>query len=129
MRDRARGLFETVLRSEQSLRATTFHSFCQDLLQRFPLEAGLPPGFELVEQTGVLITEAWDALFADATREPEQALAESLQQLFDALNGPYNTRTALFNFVEHRSDWWAFTQATARGTRRRRRTVFAEYWR
>ncbi len=110
MRDRARGLFETVLRSEQSLRATTFHSFCQDLLQRFPLEAGLPPGFELIEQTGVLITEAWDALFADATREPEQALAKALQQLFDVLNGPYSTRIALFNFVEHRSDWWAFTQ-------------------
>lgn len=112
MREKARSLFETILRSEQSLRATTFHSFCQDLLQRFPLEAGLPPGFELTEQTGVLITEAWDALFADATREPEQALAEALQQLFDALNGPYNTRTALFNFVEHRSDWWAFTRGS-----------------
>ena len=112
MRDKARSLFETVLRSEQSLRATTFHSFCQDLLQRFPLEAGLPPGFELIEQTGVLITEAWDALFADATREPEQPLAKALQQLFNALNGPYNTRTALFNFVEHRSDWWAFTQGS-----------------
>ena len=112
MRDKARSLFETILRSEQSLRATTFHSFCQDLLQRFPLEAGLPPGFELIEQTGVLITEAWDALFADATREPEQPLAKALQQLFDALNGPYNTRTALFNFVAHRSDWWAFTQGS-----------------
>ncbi len=116
LRETARGLFETVLRSEQSLRASTFHSFCQDLLQRFPLEAGLPPGFELVEQTGVLITEAWDALIAEATRAPENLPAKSLQQLFDALNGPYNTRTALFNFVEHRNDWWAFTQEETSGT-------------
>ena len=42
IRQRARLLFEQVLRSEQSLRSTTFHSFCQELLQRFPLEAETP---------------------------------------------------------------------------------------
>ncbi|HHH43667.1 MAG TPA: DNA helicase UvrD, partial [Gammaproteobacteria bacterium] len=42
LRRQARRLFEATLRSEQSLRSTTFHSFCQSLLQRFPLEAGLP---------------------------------------------------------------------------------------
>ena len=109
LRRRARALFETTLRSEQRLRASTFHSFCQDLLQRFPLEAGLPPGFELAEQTGLLITEAWDALFAEVTVDPEQPLAAALTQLFDALGGLHNTRQALFNFVEHRSDWWAYT--------------------
>lgn len=109
LRDRARGLFESTLRSEQRLRASTFHSFCQDLLQRFPLEAGLPPGFELAEQTGLLIAEAWDALFAEVTADPTQPLAAALTQLFDALGGLHNTRQALFTFVEHRSDWWAYT--------------------
>ena len=110
LRRQARRLFETTLRSEQSLRSTTFHSFCQSLLQRFPLEAGLPPGFELVEQTGLLIGESWDALFAEATAAPDQPVALALECLFEALDGLYNTRSALFNFVEHRSDWWAFTQ-------------------
>ena len=67
LRERARRLFEQVLRSERSLRFTTFPSFCQELLQRFPLEAGLPPGFELTEQTGLLVQESWDALFAEVT--------------------------------------------------------------
>jgi ATP-dependent helicase/nuclease subunit A len=110
IRRRARKLLEQSLRCEQNLRSTTFHSFCQELLQRFPLEAGLPPGFELAEQTGLLIQESWDALFAEATAEPEQPLAESLELLFEMLNGLHNTRSALFTFVEHRSDWWAFTQ-------------------
>jgi ATP-dependent helicase/nuclease subunit A len=114
LRASARGLFESVVRSEHSLRATTFHSFCQDLLQRFPLEAGLPPGFELVEHTGVLIKECWDALYAEASRAPEQALGSALQQLFELLNGPANTRTALFRFIDHRSDWWAYTQGSNR---------------
>ena len=110
LRRRARDLFEATLRSERSLRASTFHSFCQDLLQRFPLEAALPPGFELAELSGLLISEAWDALFAEVTATPEQQLAAALTQLFDALNGLHNTRNALLSFVEHRSDWWAYTQ-------------------
>ncbi|MEN8762444.1 MAG: UvrD-helicase domain-containing protein [Thiogranum sp.] len=99
IRRRARKLLEQSLRCEQNLRSTTFHSFCQELLQRFPLEAGLPPGFELAEQTGLLIQESWDALFAEATAEPEQPLAESLELLFEMLNGLHNTRSALFTFV------------------------------
>ncbi|MFQ5643368.1 MAG: UvrD-helicase domain-containing protein [Thiogranum sp.] len=110
LRRQARMLFESTLRSEQNLRSTTFHSFCQELLQRFPLEAGLPPGFELVEQTGLLLAESWDALFAEATAAPGQPPAQALDTLFDSLNGLHNTRNALFAFVEHRSDWWAFTQ-------------------
>ncbi len=110
LRRQARKLFESSLRTEQSLRSSTFHSFCQELLQRFPLEAGLPPGFELVEQTGLLVTESWDALFAEATAAPEQALALALDLMFGSLNGLHNTRDALFTFIEHRSDWWAFTQ-------------------
>ncbi len=110
IRQRARRLLEQSLRSEQTLRSTTFHSFCQELLRRFPLEAGLPPGFELAEQTGLLIEESWDALFAEATAAPEHVLAQSLELLFESLNGLHNTRRALFTFVEHRGDWWAFTQ-------------------
>ena len=106
----ARKLLENWLRSEQTLRTTTFHSFCQELLQRFPLEAGLPPGFELADQTGLLIGEAWDALFAEATAAPDTPLAGALELLFENLKGLHSTRGALFNFVEHRSDWWAFTR-------------------
>jgi ATP-dependent helicase/nuclease subunit A len=109
LRQCARGLYESTLRSEQRLRASTFHSFCQELLQRFPLEAGLPPGFELAEQTGLLVGEAWDALFAEVTANPALPLAAALTTLFDTLGGLHNTRSALLNFVEHRSDWWAYT--------------------
>ena len=74
IRRRARNLLEQALRCEQNLRSTTFHSFCQELLQRFPLEAGLPPGFELAEQTVLLIQECWDAPFAVSTAAPERPL-------------------------------------------------------
>jgi ATP-dependent helicase/nuclease subunit A len=52
LRRHARHLYEALLFNPYSLRTTTFHAFCQELLQRFPLEAGVPPGFELIETTG-----------------------------------------------------------------------------
>ncbi len=107
---RARALLENWLRSEHSLRTTTFHSFCQELLQRFPLEAGLPPGFELTESAELLIDEAWDALFAEATRAPDSEVARALEQLFSTLGSRGSTEAALRRFVEHRSDWWAMTR-------------------
>ncbi|HHO67878.1 MAG TPA: DNA helicase UvrD [Gammaproteobacteria bacterium] len=109
-RARARQLFEELLFSELPLRATTFHSFCQGLLQRFAEEAGLPPGFELAEATGLLQEEAWNALIAEATADPARAPATWLDTLFEACGGINNSRQALMSFLEHRSDWWAFTQ-------------------
>ncbi len=47
---RARQLFARVLDLSGGLSVQTFHSFCQSLLMRFPLEAGLTPGFEGMEE-------------------------------------------------------------------------------
>jgi ATP-dependent helicase/nuclease subunit A len=42
---RARQLFARAIESPGGLRIQTIHSFCASLLRRFPLEAGVPPGF------------------------------------------------------------------------------------
>lgn len=108
---RAQGVYETLLKSEHSLKITTFHAFCQELLRRFPLEAAVPPGFELIEQGGVLERSAMEALFGEATAAPEGDLAHALELLFDHAGGLAGTRTALNEFLQHRSDWWAYTEA------------------
>jgi len=107
--NKARQLFENVLHSTQPPRITTFHAFCQDLLRRFPFEANVPPGFELVEQTSALQSEAMDLLFTDATHDTNSTLATALETLFDYCNGIANTKLALQSFMHHRSDWWAYT--------------------
>src|ERR1700754_2970098 len=45
----ARRLFARVLDVPGGMRIQTVHSFCQSLLRRFPVEAGLPPHFELID--------------------------------------------------------------------------------
>ncbi|MBS0272265.1 MAG: double-strand break repair helicase AddA [Proteobacteria bacterium] len=47
----ARKLFSLTLDAPGGLKIQTIHSFCQSLLKRFPLEAGLSPFFEVADDT------------------------------------------------------------------------------
>ncbi len=47
---RARTLFATCLDAPGGMRIQTIHAFCQALLKRFPLEAGVPPHFRVIEE-------------------------------------------------------------------------------
>ena len=108
--DRARALYERLIHADYQVRLQTFHSFCQDILSHFPLEADITPGFELIENTALLQQQAWEELFAGATRNPQSQLANDLDALMQACNGPANTRAALYSMLDHRSDWWAFCE-------------------
>ncbi len=111
---RARALFERLLTAEHELRATTFHAFCQEILRRFPLEAGVPPGFELLESTVELERAAWLALERDARAHPQSEIARAIDVLLQTC-GVEGTRQALERFLAHRSDWWAYTEGQADG--------------
>ena len=47
---RARRLFASALETPGGLNIQTIHAFCEALLKRFPLEAGLPPHFEVLDE-------------------------------------------------------------------------------
>jgi len=112
-RDRARRLYEELLHAPYPLRTTTFHAFCQELLQRFPLEAGIDPGFDISESTGLLEQAAWDALVAKTAQDPSGPLAQALDRLVEHCHGLANTQTALKALIAHRSDWWAYSAGAA----------------
>ncbi|MBT8117740.1 MAG: UvrD-helicase domain-containing protein, partial [Gammaproteobacteria bacterium] len=107
---RAAQLYETLLCNPRRLRCTTFHALCQELLQRFPLEAGVPPGFEVIEKTGQLEQAASDALLAISARTPDDPVSLALDTLVSVCGGLANSQQALRAFVTQRSDWWAWTQ-------------------
>ncbi len=47
----ARRLFARALETPGGLKIQTIHAFCEQVLRRFPLEAGAPPGFSVIEDT------------------------------------------------------------------------------
>ncbi|HEY9052183.1 MAG TPA: UvrD-helicase domain-containing protein [Gammaproteobacteria bacterium] len=110
-RQRARSLYEFHQYCDYPVRTQTFHSFCQDILARFPLEADVPPGFDLLESSSLLIKQAMDALYNEAALNMNGKLAQDLQQFMSLCDGQFNLDKALHSFLDHRSDWWAFTEA------------------
>ncbi|ANP46655.1 double-strand break repair helicase AddA [Candidatus Viadribacter manganicus] len=57
---RARALFAQALETPGGLKIQTIHAFCERLLARFPLEAYVPPGFDIADEARS------SALLADA---------------------------------------------------------------
>ncbi len=46
----ARGLFAASLETPGGLKIQTIHAFCEKVLRRFPIEAGVPPGFRVLDE-------------------------------------------------------------------------------
>ncbi|GLR65532.1 double-strand break repair helicase AddA [Acidocella aquatica] len=67
----ARKLFADVLDLPGGMRIETIHAFCQSLLRRFPLEAGLSPHFEVADEVeeGRRLREAREVVLAQAGHE------------------------------------------------------------
>ena len=110
----AAGLYEKLMHSLYPVNIQTFHSFCQDILSRFPLEADVPPGFDLIEDSSLLERQASQMLFDEArentgSHHNRDRLNASLDTIMQFCNGPDNTLTSLSSFLAHRSDWWAYT--------------------
>ncbi len=66
-----RRLFARALETPGGLKIQTIHSFCEQTLKRFPLEAGAPPGFSIIEdaESARLIDEAIDNAAAASVRD------------------------------------------------------------
>jgi ATP-dependent helicase/nuclease subunit A len=112
---KARSLYRDALLAQPAITISTFHGWFMQLIQRAPLNAGVPVGMQLLERTSALRNEAWQA-FADSLRAapdglrtaPDEQTAQYMQWLF-AEYGLYSTRTLLENFVYKRAEWWAYT--------------------
>jgi ATP-dependent helicase/nuclease subunit A len=78
----ARRLFARVLDVPGGAKILTIHAFCQSLLSRFPLEAGVPPEFAVLDERGAdeALAEAVAATVnaARAGHRGTEALAEAL---------------------------------------------------
>lgn len=106
---RARALFRDALLAQPAITINTFHGWFMQIIQRAPLNAGVPVGMQLLERTSALRDEAWQA-FADSLRAaPDDETAQFMQWLFTEY-GLYQTRALLENFVHKRAEWWAYTQ-------------------
>ena len=110
----ARRLFAQVIDSPGGLKILTIHSFCQSVLGRFPVEAGLPPHFKAADDraTMPLQQDALENVLRDAAANPDGPVAAAIAllsqekgegELTTLLQGVMAERTQLF-FMLRRYD-------------------------
>jgi ATP-dependent helicase/nuclease subunit A len=78
--DEARRLFARTLEAEGGLKIYTIHGFCERVLQRFPLEAGIAPHFGVLDgrDAALLRVEAFDATIARIASDSDSPLGKAL---------------------------------------------------
>jgi ATP-dependent helicase/nuclease subunit A len=76
----ARRLFARVLDTPGGMKIQTIHAFCQSLLKRFPLEAGIAPHFDVLDERSAveLLIEAREQVLARARSGAQPMLAAAL---------------------------------------------------
>ncbi len=79
LRGRARRLFTATLETPGGFKIQTIHAFCERILQLFPIEAGVAPGFEVLEasQAAELLNNSRDMVLLDAQRDENSPLAKA----------------------------------------------------
>ncbi|MEM0944276.1 MAG: UvrD-helicase domain-containing protein, partial [Pseudomonadota bacterium] len=80
----ARRLFARALETPGGLKIQTIHAFCEALLRRFPLEAGVSPGFQVLDdrQAALML----DGLRADLARAAEAGVEDAFDRIAQRLN-------------------------------------------
>ncbi len=98
----ARRLFTMALETPGGLKVQTIHAFCERLLQAFPVEAGMPPGFEVMDetQTRALLEEAKARLLV--AEGGESAVLREWLALLATLNSEERMHKLLGALLRHR---------------------------
>src|SRR5438067_642753 len=80
LRDRARKLFTTALETPGGLKIQTIHAFSERLLQLFPVEAGVIPGFEIMDErtAAEVLKAARQAVIGEARSDPQGEVGKAL---------------------------------------------------
>ena len=107
---RARNLFAVAMETPGGLKVQTIHAFCERLLQRFPLEAGVPPEFVILDDhtAATLRREARDHVLMQAVAEPDgplgrahaQVVARATEESFDKLLADAMRRRELLAHID-----------------------------
>ncbi len=110
--EKARQLFAQVIDTPGGLKIMTIHSFCQSVLGRFPLEAGLPPYFDIMEETdaATYMKQAQTDVLSAAQQNPDSdhgkalhaiATIQNEEQFTTLLTGLCSERAQLKTWLEN----------------------------
>jgi len=98
---KARELFAKALETPEGLKVQTIHAFCERILSRFPIEAGILPGFEPLDELEILAlrSEVETQILREAMGDADGHLAVALRHL--TLSRADASLSDLFKWMTH----------------------------
>lgn len=122
---RARTLFAALLDVPGGVKIQTIHSFCQEILQRFPLEAGISPYFSVMDERTAqeALANISQELILKIEHEKDSDLANAMAYLTrrvrefkfpELMSSLAANRTRLMNLLSQYSNVDAFLMALAK---------------
>jgi ATP-dependent helicase/nuclease subunit A len=110
---RARKLFSLVLDVPGGMKIQTIHGFCQTILGRFPLEAGVSPHFRILDEVlgEDILLQAQHKVFADPSPMAQRAL-DILNPFMEDLRFKdfCNGRSRIMSLLGKYDNFWSYVQ-------------------
>ncbi len=112
-------LDEAIARLEDA-QVSTIHSFCADLLRERPVEAGVDPGFDVLDETRArrLFDRAFDGWLEEALADPPEGVRRALRRRtrggFGSNTSPSEPTRRLADAAWRLAEWRDFTAAYRR---------------
>lgn len=102
----ARRLFARAIETPGGMQVQTIHGFCEKLLQRFPLEADVPPHFKVLDDqlASELKTKARETVLTAALNNPTGSDAAALQTII-AYSTDVQFEELINTALQQRSIW------------------------
>jgi len=100
----ARQLFAKALETPEGLKVQTIHAFCERILARFPIEAGILPGFEPLDEaeTAAIGEEVRAEIYTEGAQNPAGEIASAIRII--TLAKADMTLDSLFKWMSHSSE-------------------------
>ena len=83
--DFARKIFFTYIDNPDILKIKTIHSFCEEILRRFPLEANISPAWSLVSGAAqtVLLQDAFDRMIKNSFHDTDKRVLDAFHKIIN----------------------------------------------
>ncbi len=104
LKSRARQLFATLLDTPGGIKIQTIHSFCQEILKRFPLEADISPYFDVMDDRSSLeaINNIKTKILIAAGNNPDSEIGQAMSFITDNIS-EYGFSDVINHIIENRS--------------------------
>ena len=81
LKSKARQLFAILLDTPGGMKIKTIHSFCEEILKRFPLEANISPYFEIMDErsSSQALDDIKKQILSFAAQNPQSEIGKSIK--------------------------------------------------